>query len=89
MFCLQMVGVGTCQVVPADWKLRFCSMLGWDAHSWGYSYKGRIQHNKMSRKYGLRFDLGSLIGIHLDMCAGTLEYYLNRKPLGKSYLFFV
>lgn len=80
-----MVGVGTSQIVLADWKLKFCSMLGWDANSWGYSYQGRLQHNKLTRKYGLGFERGSLVGVHLDMCNGTLEYYVNRKPLGKCF----
>lgn len=80
-----MVGVGTSKVVPAEWKLRFCSMLGFDGESWGYSYMGKIQHGKLSCNYGSRFSVGSLIGVHLDMCAGTLEYYLNRKPLGVAF----
>lgn len=33
--------------------------------------------------YGRRFDKGSIIGVHLNMCEGTLEYYLNRRRLGE------
>ncbi|KAG5890770.1 hypothetical protein JTB14_016507 [Gonioctena quinquepunctata] len=41
-----MVGVGTSKIELSDWKFRFCSMLGIDSQSWGYSYHGNIQHNK-------------------------------------------
>lgn len=77
-----MIGVGTSKVVLSDWKLRFCSMLGYDQESWGYSYTGKIQHGRLTCNYGSRYSLGSLIGVHVDMCTGTLEYYLNRRPLG-------
>jgi hypothetical protein len=33
--------------------------------------------------YGRPYGLGSIIGVHLDMWKGTLQFYLNRKPLGK------
>lgn len=78
----QMVGVGTKKTVLADWRYRFFSVLGYDSHSWGYSYNGTVQHDSQLRHYSSKFGLGSLIGVHLDMVAGTLEFYLNRKPLG-------
>jgi hypothetical protein len=33
--------------------------------------------------YGPPYGRGSIIGVHLDMWKGTLQFYLNRKPLGK------
>ncbi|XP_018561214.1 SPRY domain-containing SOCS box protein 3 isoform X2 [Anoplophora glabripennis] len=80
-----MVGVGTSKIVLSDWKFRFCSMLGIDSQSWGYSYHGNIQHNQLVRKYASQFGLGSIVGVHLDMCNGTLEYYVNRKPMGIAF----
>lgn len=80
-----MIGVGTSKIILADWKFKFCSLLGIDSESWGYSYHGNIQHNKLRRKYGTKFGLGSIIGVHLDMCSGTLEYFLNRKSLGIAF----
>lgn len=77
-----MIGVGTSGLNFLDWRDEFCSLLGIDSHSWGYSYHGNIQHDNLVRKYGSPFGMGSIIGLHLDMCSGTLEYYLNRKPLG-------
>lgn len=81
-----MIGVGTSKITLNERQYKFCSMLGFDDQSWGYSYRGIIQHDKMIRKYGSVFGLGSIIGVHLDMCTGTLEYFLNRKSLGKNRL---
>ncbi|KAK9887998.1 hypothetical protein WA026_000285 [Henosepilachna vigintioctopunctata] len=78
-----MVGVGTDKISNCTYS--FCSMLGIDDHSYGYSYNGIIQHNKLTRKYGKRFSIGCLVGVHLDMYSGKLEYYLNRKPLGIAF----
>ncbi|KAK9739313.1 SPRY domain [Popillia japonica] len=80
-----MIGVGTSKITLNERQYKFCSMLGFDDQSWGYSYRGIIQHDKMIRKYGSVFGLGSIIGVHLDMCTGTLEYFLNRKSLGIAF----
>lgn len=80
-----MVGIGTSNVGLSAWKINFCSMLGIDCHSWGYSFHGLIQHNGLKRKYGSKFNLGSIVGVHLDMYRGTLEFFLNRKPLGIAF----
>lgn len=80
-----MVGVGTRRVGLSDRTFRFCSMLGMDTNSWGYSYHGKVQHNHSVRSYGPKFNFGSLVGVHLDTCNGTIEFYLNRKPLGIAF----
>ncbi|CAG9857061.1 unnamed protein product [Phyllotreta striolata] len=80
-----MVGVGTPNVDLHRCKLKFCSLLGLDSESWGYSYHGNVQHKGLTHLYGDKFGIGSIVGVHLDMCRGTLEYYLNRKPLGIAF----
>ncbi|XP_076260903.1 SPRY domain-containing SOCS box protein 3 isoform X2 [Rhynchophorus ferrugineus] len=80
-----MIGVGTTGFNFADRRHEFCSLLGIDSNSWGYSYHGYIQHDKLVRQYGSPFGMGSIIGLHLDMCNGTLEYFLNRKSLGVAF----
>lgn len=80
-----MIGVGTSKIVLSHWKFQFCSLLGIDSESWGYSYRGHIHHNQLRRRYGTKFGQGSIIGVHLDMCNGTLEYFLNRKSLGIAF----
>ncbi|KAK4874170.1 hypothetical protein RN001_013530 [Aquatica leii] len=80
-----MIGVGTSKLVLSNWKFKFSSMLGYDTESWGYSYRGEIQHNGLVCRYGSYFTIGSLVGVHLDMWTGTLQYYLNRRPLGIAF----
>ncbi|XP_044759659.1 SPRY domain-containing SOCS box protein 3 isoform X2 [Coccinella septempunctata] len=82
-----MIGVGTKEGLQnfTNYRFRFCSMLGLDDQTWGYSYHGKIQHDKLTRIYGESFGLSSRIGVHLDMCSGKLEYYINRKPLGVAF----
>ena len=49
----------------------------------GISYSGHIYHNGESRIYTKKFGQGTVIGVHLDLWRGTMEYYMNRKPLGE------
>nr|CAD7401723.1 unnamed protein product [Timema poppensis] len=80
-----MIGVGTEKVDLLKSEFVFCSLLGLDQESWGYSYKGLIHHDSSSQVYGGPFSQGSIIGVHLDMWRGTLAFYLNRIFLGVAY----
>jgi len=78
-----MVGVGTANAELYNASEHFCALLGRDRESWGFSYKGYLQHDGKTRKYGTTFDQDNLVGIHLDTWIGTLQFFINRKPLGK------
>ncbi|XP_071868703.1 SPRY domain-containing SOCS box protein 3 [Bombus fervidus] len=80
-----MVGVGTSNVNLNSAERDFCSFLGRDNESFGFSYHGYIQHAGKKRNYGACFGQGSLIGVYLDTWRGTLEFFLNRKPLGIAF----
>lgn len=80
-----MVGVGTEQVDLNAHKYRFISALGLDSYAWGYSYRAITQHSGESRYYGQKFGAGSIVGVHLDLYRGTIEFYLNRRPLGLAF----
>ncbi|XP_076666206.1 SPRY domain-containing SOCS box protein 3 isoform X2 [Andrena cerasifolii] len=80
-----MVGVGTSKVNLNSTTTIFCSLLGLDQESFGFSYVGYIQHCGKKRNYGSYFGEGSLVGVHLDMWRGTLEFWLDRKPLGIAF----
>uniref|UniRef100_A0A0C9RPP5 Spsb3 protein n=1 Tax=Fopius arisanus TaxID=64838 RepID=A0A0C9RPP5_9HYME len=81
---IQMVGVGTEKAQLDVWE-KFCSLLGMTKDSWGFSYTGRIQHAGESRHYAMPFGQGSIVGVHLDTWRGTLQFFLNRRPLGIAF----
>ncbi|KAI4500826.1 hypothetical protein M0802_004037 [Mischocyttarus mexicanus] len=80
-----MVGVGTSKINLRDIRENFCSLLGRDEDSWGFSYKGYIQHAGERRVYTGRFTKGNVVGVHLDTWKGTLQFFVNRKPLGIAF----
>ncbi|XP_050067345.1 SPRY domain-containing SOCS box protein 3 [Anopheles maculipalpis] len=80
-----MFGIGTDKVDLLRHQFTFTSVLGIDDQSWGYSYRGLAQHNGQLKYYGKKFSRGRIIGIYVDMFRGTLEYYLNRRSLGRAY----
>ncbi|XP_050536308.1 SPRY domain-containing SOCS box protein 3-like [Daktulosphaira vitifoliae] len=80
------VGVGTKDFNLKSSEDKYCSLIGSDNKSWGYSYTGVKQHDGKRKAYGLRFDKEkTLIGVRLDMWRGTLEFFHNRNPLGVAY----
>ncbi|RUS72777.1 hypothetical protein EGW08_019463 [Elysia chlorotica] len=80
-----MIGVGTTGVDLNGHNNEFCSMLGLDGDSWGFSYDGRVQHNGKKKDYSGRYGQGAIIGVHLDMWHGTLTFFKNRTNLGIAY----
>ncbi|KYN01078.1 SPRY domain-containing SOCS box protein 3 [Cyphomyrmex costatus] len=80
-----MVGVGTANAELHNASEHFCALLGRDQESWGFSYKGYLQHDGKTCKYGTRFGQKDSIGIHLDAWTGTLQFFINRKPLGVAF----
>jgi len=83
-----MIGVGTESVDLKKHSHSFVSFLGFDAESWGLSYNGNLQHGGVAKNYTRPFGQHSIIGIHVDLWTGTIEFYLNRKPLGKCLWFW-
>jgi SPRY domain-containing SOCS box protein 3 len=82
-FFFQMIGVGTTDAELHNAGEIFCALLGRDRQSWGFSYKGYLQHDSKTQMYGATFNKDDLIGVHLDTWNGTLQFFLNQKPLGK------
>lgn len=77
-----MIGVGTENINVNSVLHRFTSFLGLDSDSYGFSYMGQTQHGGVVRQYGRKFGQGVIVGVHLDMWFGTLQFYINRKPMG-------
>ncbi|XP_068207613.1 LOW QUALITY PROTEIN: SPRY domain-containing SOCS box protein 3-like [Palaemon carinicauda] len=80
-----MIGVCTPQCDMNHGVYRFCSLIGRDEESWGYSYKGTTQHGGNVSRYGPRWGKGAIVGVHLDTWRGKLEFFLNREPLGIAF----
>ncbi|XP_050684894.1 SPRY domain-containing SOCS box protein 3-like isoform X2 [Leptidea sinapis] len=80
-----MVGVGTNKVNTSDDNFEFMSLLGKDAESYGLSYRGAVYHDAKVVFETVGFCRGTIVGVRLDMWMGTLEFYVNRKPLGVTF----
>jgi len=80
-----MVGVATTLAPLATGQRSYCSLLGREGESWGWSYQGYTQHGGRQQKYGTKWGQGDRLGVHLDLWRGSLEFYLNRKPLGVAF----
>ncbi|XP_055595768.1 SPRY domain-containing SOCS box protein 3 isoform X2 [Uranotaenia lowii] len=81
-----MLGIGTDRMSLQAHRFKFASVLGLDDQSWGYSYRGLIQHNNQLKYYGKKYSQGRIIGVYVDLFQGTLEFYLNRRSLGRAYV---
>ena len=77
-----MVGLATKAINTTSHTHSFASLLGHDSHSWGFSYQGFVQHGGKKVAYGSRWGKGNTVGVHYDSWRGTVEFYLDRKPLG-------
>ncbi|XP_045536519.1 SPRY domain-containing SOCS box protein 3 isoform X2 [Papilio machaon] len=75
-----MVGVGSGKVPESQYT--FTSLLGQDSESYGLSYLGPVRHDAAEVHGSAGFCRGSIIGVRLDMWAGTLEFFINRQPQG-------
>jgi hypothetical protein len=59
------------------------SVPGWDDMSWGYhGDDGKIYHDSHSQPYAEKFEVGDIIGCHLKVLSGTVEFVKNGQRLG-------
>jgi len=80
-----MVGLATRAINTASHTHSFASLLGHDGNSWGFSYQGFVQHKGVKVAYGARWGKGSTVGVHYDAWRGTVEFYIDRRPLGMAF----
>jgi len=80
-----MVGLATKAINTASHTHSFASLLGHDDNSWGFSYQGFVQHAGKKVAYGAKWGKGNTVGVHYDSWRGTVEFYLDRRPLGMAF----
>jgi hypothetical protein len=73
-----MVGIATYQANKN-------AQLGSDAFGWGYHYSGDKYNNNTATAYGASYTTGDVIGVALDMTAGTLTFYKNNTSQGTAF----
>ena len=62
------------------------SYLGVDANSWAYyGNNGNKRNNDVGASYGASYTNGDVIGIALDLDAGTITFYKNNTSQGTAY----
>jgi len=80
-----MVGLATKAINTTPHSHSYASLLGHDSHSWGFSYQGFVQHAGKKVAYGNRWGKGNTVGVHFDSWRGTVEFYLDKSPLGVAF----
>lgn len=62
------------------------TFLGGCANGWGFIGEQALYHNREKVKiYGETFSSGDVIGVTLDLYAGTLSFSKNKKNLGVAF----
>ena len=59
--------------------------IGADAYGWMYNFDGIKLNNGSSSSYGAGYVTGDVIGVALDMDAGTLTFYKNNTSQGTAF----
>lgn len=59
--------------------------IGFDAGGYGYASTARRYNSAISIAYGATFGLNDVIGVALDLAAGTLTFYKNGVSQGVAY----
>ena len=72
-------------ISPTDYGNTSLSYVGASATSYGYYSNGNKYNNGSSASYGASFTTGDIIGIALDLVAGTLTFYKNGVSQGVAY----
>lgn len=72
------VGISTAQAVLS-------SYTGSDAYGWAYNNNGLKYNNGTGSAYGATFVNGDIIGVALNMDAGTITFYKNNVSQGQAF----
>ena len=77
--------VGTTSVGVSLQNNPASSSVGLDAYSWGYLNDARKYYNNVATAYGSAYIANDIVGIALDMDAGTITFYKNGVSQGQAF----
>jgi hypothetical protein len=80
-------GAGTLVGISADTRnwVNTSSYVGATSDSYGYYFSGTKYNNATPAAYGAAYTNGDVIGVALDLSAGTLTFYKNNVSQGVAY----
>ena len=73
-----MIGIGNA-------TMSLAGFVGLDANGWAYYTSALAFNNGASVGYGASYTTGDVIGVALDMGAGTLAFYKNGAAQGQAF----
>lgn len=76
---------GPATIGVADSSAALTTILGNDIHGWSYNSNGNEFHNASATAYAATFTTGDVIGVALDLSAGTITFYKNGTSQGVAY----
>jgi hypothetical protein len=81
------VAGNTVGIVGIDYRPNFQSDAYFDYYANGYGYKsnGQKGNNNTNTSYGASFTNGDVIGVALDLDAGTIVFYKNNTSQGTAF----
>ena len=77
--------IGILSASQADFVTNSNPSLGFFSQGYAYMSNGQKENNNVSVSYGASYTTNDVIGIALDMDAGTVTFYKNGSSQGQAY----
>jgi hypothetical protein len=77
--------IGILSASQADYVTNSNPHVGFFSQGYAYMSSGQKENNNVSVSYGASYTTGDIIGIAMDMDAGTVTFYKNGSSQGQAY----